>query len=189
MLTLDEALRIALAYHPAVAQARQALAAAAAQVRAGPGRLPAQRTPRRRLRPRHRERGQRRREQRARATRTAPRSTLDCCSTISARRRPWSARPCARQLAAEERPARRRATTRPSACARRSSTCARPQELLQVAEEAVRQYQAHLDQVRAFAEVGTRTRYDVTKAEVDLGNARAGPDQRAQRRGRRRGPR
>ena len=45
------------------------------------------------------------------------------------------------------------------------------QELLQVAEEAVRQYAAHLDQARAFVEVGTRIRYDVTKAEVDLGNA------------------
>ncbi len=45
------------------------------------------------------------------------------------------------------------------------------QELRQVAEEAVRQFQAHLDQVRAFAEVGRRIRYDVTKAEVDLGNA------------------
>jgi outer membrane protein len=46
------------------------------------------------------------------------------------------------------------------------------QELRQVAEEAVVQYQTHLDQVNAFAEVGTRTRYDVTKSEVDLGNAR-----------------
>lgn len=47
----------------------------------------------------------------------------------------------------------------------------RAQELLGVAEEAVRQYKDHLDQVKAYAEVGKRTRYDVTKAEVDLGNA------------------
>lgn len=47
----------------------------------------------------------------------------------------------------------------------------RARELLQVAEESVRQFQTHLEQVRAFAEVGTRMRYDVTKAEVDLGNA------------------
>ncbi len=47
----------------------------------------------------------------------------------------------------------------------------RSQELLQVAEESVRQFATHLEQVRAFAEVGTRMRYDVTKAEVDLGNA------------------
>ena len=45
------------------------------------------------------------------------------------------------------------------------------QELLQVADDAVRQFQAHLEQARAFADVGRRTRYDVTKAEVDLGNA------------------
>ena len=47
----------------------------------------------------------------------------------------------------------------------------RAQELAQVSEEAVRQYQEHLNQVKAFAEVGRRIRYDVTKAEVDLGNA------------------
>jgi outer membrane protein len=47
----------------------------------------------------------------------------------------------------------------------------RAQELVQVNEEAVRQYQAHLDQAQAFLEVGRRIRYDVTKAEVDLGNA------------------
>lgn len=45
------------------------------------------------------------------------------------------------------------------------------QELLRVAEEALRQYQSHLTQVRAYAEVGRRIRYDVIKAEVDLGNA------------------
>jgi outer membrane protein len=45
------------------------------------------------------------------------------------------------------------------------------QELLQVADDAVRQYQAHLKQAQAFVEVGRRTRYDATKAEVDLGNA------------------
>jgi outer membrane protein len=48
---------------------------------------------------------------------------------------------------------------------------ARAQELRQVAEDAVRQYQAHLEQVKAYAEVGRRIRYDVTKAEVVLGNA------------------
>ena len=45
-------------------------------------------------------------------------------------------------------------------------------ELDQVATEAVRQNQAHLDQVHAFLEVGRRTRYDLTKSEVDLGNAK-----------------
>ena len=49
---------------------------------------------------------------------------------------------------------------------------AKAQELRAVAEEAVRQFRVRLDQVRSFAEVGQRTRYDVTKAELDLGNAR-----------------
>ena len=44
-------------------------------------------------------------------------------------------------------------------------------ELRQVSEEAVRQSKVHLEQTKAFTEVGLRTRYDVTKAEVDFGNA------------------
>jgi TolC family type I secretion outer membrane protein len=45
-------------------------------------------------------------------------------------------------------------------------------ELLQVKEEAERQFKLRLEQVTAFVEVGRRIRYDLTKAEVDLGNAR-----------------
>jgi outer membrane protein len=45
-------------------------------------------------------------------------------------------------------------------------------ELLAVAEETVRQFQARLDQVREQARVGERIQYDVTKAEVDLADAR-----------------
>ncbi|OGV41988.1 MAG: hypothetical protein A2X46_13270 [Lentisphaerae bacterium GWF2_57_35] len=45
------------------------------------------------------------------------------------------------------------------------------EELLAVAHEAERQFRQHLEQVTAFMEVGRRTQYDVTKAEVDLGNA------------------
>lgn len=48
----------------------------------------------------------------------------------------------------------------------------RAQDLLAVAVENVREFDAHLDQVRSMAELGTRIRYDITKAEVDLGNAR-----------------
>jgi outer membrane protein len=44
------------------------------------------------------------------------------------------------------------------------------EELLRVATEAVHQAEIYLKQVRAFAEVGRRTRYDVTQAEVNLGN-------------------
>lgn len=41
-----------------------------------------------------------------------------------------------------------------------------------VAEETVRQFQQHLDQARGFYEVGTRPKFDVTKAEVDLSNSK-----------------
>ncbi len=41
-----------------------------------------------------------------------------------------------------------------------------------VVEEAVRQFQMHVDQARGLFEVGLAPKYDVTKAEVDLGNAR-----------------
>lgn len=44
--------------------------------------------------------------------------------------------------------------------------------LAQVADETVRQFDARLEQVKAFVEVGTRIPYDETKAEVDLGTAR-----------------
>jgi outer membrane protein TolC len=42
---------------------------------------------------------------------------------------------------------------------------------LVVAEETVKQFQQHLEQAKAFYEVGTKPKFDVTKAEVDLGNA------------------
>jgi outer membrane protein TolC len=41
-----------------------------------------------------------------------------------------------------------------------------------VADETVRQFQQHLEQAKAFFEVGTKPKFDVTKAEVDLSNAR-----------------
>ena len=41
-----------------------------------------------------------------------------------------------------------------------------------VAEETTRQFQQHLDQARGFYEVGTKAKFDVTKAEVDLSNAK-----------------
>jgi outer membrane protein len=40
-----------------------------------------------------------------------------------------------------------------------------------VATETVKQFQQHLDQAKGFYEVGTRPKYDVTKAEADLSNA------------------
>ncbi len=41
-----------------------------------------------------------------------------------------------------------------------------------VAQEAVVQFQKRLEQARGFFEVGTKPKFDVTKAEVDLSNAR-----------------
>ena len=41
-----------------------------------------------------------------------------------------------------------------------------------VAQDTVKQFHLHLDQAKAFYEVGTRAKYDVTKAEVDLSNAK-----------------
>ena len=45
-------------------------------------------------------------------------------------------------------------------------------ELLATARETVAQYQDHLDQVLELERVGKRIAYDVTKARVDLGNAK-----------------
>jgi outer membrane protein TolC len=41
-----------------------------------------------------------------------------------------------------------------------------------VSREVVGQFQQHLEQARAFFEVGTKPKFDVTKAEVDLSNAK-----------------
>jgi outer membrane protein len=41
-----------------------------------------------------------------------------------------------------------------------------------VALETVRQFQDHLDQAKGFFEVGVKPKFDVTKAEVDLSNAK-----------------
>jgi outer membrane protein len=41
-----------------------------------------------------------------------------------------------------------------------------------VNQEVVGQFQQHLEQARAFFEIGTKPKFDVTKAEVDLSNAR-----------------
>lgn len=43
---------------------------------------------------------------------------------------------------------------------------------LDVAEETVSQFVKHLDQAKGFFEVGTKPKFDVTKAEVDLSNAK-----------------
>lgn len=47
----------------------------------------------------------------------------------------------------------------------------RSAELFRVARESERQYAEHLEEARVMAQIGTRRQYDVTKAEVDWGNA------------------
>lgn len=42
---------------------------------------------------------------------------------------------------------------------------------VRLADETVRQNEKYLEQAKAFFEVGTKIRYDITKAEVNLGNA------------------
>jgi outer membrane protein len=41
-----------------------------------------------------------------------------------------------------------------------------------VATDTMKQFQQHLDQANAFFRIGTKPKFDVTKAEVDFGNAR-----------------
>jgi outer membrane protein TolC len=41
-----------------------------------------------------------------------------------------------------------------------------------VSGETVKQFELHLEQAKGFYEVGTKPKFDVTKAEVDLSNAR-----------------
>jgi outer membrane protein len=41
-----------------------------------------------------------------------------------------------------------------------------------VAEDTMKQFQQHLDQANAFFHIGTKPKFDVTKAQVDLGNAK-----------------
>jgi len=50
-------------------------------------------------------------------------------------------------------------------------TLVQAEKNLEVAVETVNQFQHHLDQAKGFFEVGTKPKFDVTKAEVDLSNA------------------
>jgi len=170
ILTLDDALRIALAYHPAVAQASQNVAIAVAQVREarsgyGPtvnanasyGRASSN-------------------------TKDAPDSGKSSDSYRAGLELDLLVYDFGKTPAAVRQAIDRRVAAESSLRAARNDVAynvrsaffnlGKAQELLQVAEEAVRQYEAHLEQVKAFSDLGRLTRYDVTKSEVDLGNAR-----------------
>ncbi len=170
VLTLDEALRVALAYHPAMAVASQNVAVARAGLRQdAAGRWPG-----------------------VDATVGYERATANTASSASRSsategsyagslaldwtlfdfgKTPAVVRQAqARVVAAEAGRLVARVTVAYDVRTAFYRLC-RVQALTQVAEEAVRQYRTRLEQVRAFLQVGRRTGYDVTKAEVDQGNA------------------
>lgn len=170
VLTLDKALSIALAYHPSVFQAEQALVAATAQVYQAKAAYWPQLSA---------NAG----ESRSTANVSgAPESNhannsfngslgLDLLVYDFGKTPALVRQAYARQIAAAES---LRAARSDLAFSVRTAfyDLGKTLELAQVSEDAVRQYKDHLDQVQAFQEVGRRTRYDVTKSEVDLGNAR-----------------
>lgn len=169
VLTADAAVRMALAQHPAVAAASQNLAAASAQVRqAESAWWPSAQA----------SAGYSRSTQNRDGVPSSSRSSGSFSAAAQADvtlidfgRTPASVR---QSVAAEAAAAAALRGARNDAAFNARTAffgLCKAQELLAVAEEAVRQYKEHLEQVKAYADVGKRTRYDVTKSEVDLGNA------------------
>lgn len=170
VLTIDRALEISLAYHPSVVEAAQTLAAATAQVYqaraaywpqlnagAGGGRATSntQGTP---------ESSDTRKSYNGSVSLDL--LVYDFGKTPAIVRQAY-----ARQIAASEN--LRSARSDLAYVVRLAFyNLGKAGELTQVAADAVRQFKTRLDQVQAFQEVGRRTRYDLTKSDVDLGNAR-----------------
>ena len=170
VLTLDEALRVALAWHPSVIQASQnvvAATAAAGETRAAywPG-LSAGAGYTRATGNTAASRGDNRSHDSYSGSLNLDLLVYDFGKTPAAVREA-----VARLIAAQEN---YRAARSDAAYGVRAAfyDLSRADGLLQVSEDAVRQFEQHLEQARTFLEVGTRIQYDVTKAEVDLGNAR-----------------
>lgn len=170
VLTVGDAVRVALDYRPAVVQARQAVAAAVAQERGAVSAYwPTADA----------SAGYTRRTANSAGTDSSGRSSDSYSASLGLDllvydfgRTPAEVRQAVERRQAAE--ASLRAVRNDVVYEVRAAflELCRAQELLQVAEESVRQFEIHLEQVRVFAEVGIRIRYDVTKAEVDLGNAR-----------------
>ena len=169
VLTLDRAVAIAIAYHPAVAQAQQELAAATAQVyQAKAASWP--------------QVSAAASETRSTANTTGQPETHHANNSFNSSlgldllvydfgKTPALVRQAyARHISAAEA---LRSARNDTAYAVRTAfyNLGKADELTQVATDAVRQYKTRLEQVQAFLDVGRRTRYDLTKAEVDLGNA------------------
>jgi outer membrane protein len=170
VLTLERALEIALAYHPSVVEAAQALAAATAQVyqaraaywpQLGASAGGSLSTANSKGEPENNET-----ENSFSGSVGLDLLVYDFGKTPAVVRQAY-----ARQIASLEN---LRSARSDLAYAVRTAfyNLGKAGELTQVAGDAVRQYATRLEQVRAFQEVGRRTRYDVTKSDVDLGNAR-----------------
>lgn len=169
-LSLDDAAALAHRIHPSLAQSRRNLAAAAARLRqAGAARRPQVEAS---------VNGSRRTSNvEGKPSSTGTSRTLSGSLGLDLLLYDFGKTPAAiRQAAADEIAARETLRAAEQTVRFNVRTAffelGKAQELRQVAEEAARQYEEHLRQVQAFADVGQRTRYDVTKAEVDLGNAR-----------------
>ena len=169
-VTLEEAVRAAMICHPALVRARQQVAAAEAQLRqAGAARAPDLSA----------SAGYSRRTANTEAGRFSFRSNEGYTASLGLDllvfdfgRTPAQVRAAAARCAAAVENLRSAENDVRYEVRGAFFNLGKARELRQVAEESVRQYQETLEQVRAFQEVGRRTRYDVTKAEVDLGNAR-----------------
>jgi outer membrane protein TolC len=170
VLTLPRALNVALRFHPSVVEARQALVIANAQLaEAKAGRQPNFGA----------NAGYRRATSNAQGKPTGGTShnsynaglTADILLFDFGKTPALIREALARQLAAEDD---LRAAQNDVIFNVRSAfyTLSENTELLKVAEETVRQFEVHLRQVQSLFEVGKRIKYDITKAQVDLGNAK-----------------
>lgn len=172
VLALEEAERIALAYQPSVTQARQALTNASAQLRAAyAAYLPTVDASAGFSQATHNAA----KVQRSNDSSGAYAGSLGLGMTLyDFGRTPAACRQAILQRSAAEATLRARENDAVFAVRMAYFELGRAEELLRVAEDTERQFQKRLQQARTFMEVGRRIRYDVTKAEVDLGNARLG---------------
>ena len=172
VLSLEAAERVALAYQPSITQARQALTNAAAEVRAAyAAYLPSVDAQAGYGRATHNVAG----GAGGNKSSGAYSASVGLDQTLfDFGRTPASCRQAVLQRDAAEADLRARENDVAYQVRLAYYELGRAQELLRVAEDTERQYQVRLNQTRTFMVVGRRIRYDVTKAEVDLGNARLG---------------
>jgi len=181
VLTVDQAVELALKYHPAVAQARQNLFIADKQYHnAIAGYLPSLRA----------SAGYSRQTANTTAAiSTTPLGPARVPAPSNESHDAWSAGLSADQLlldfgkvpfAIRQAAAQKRAAEETLRQAENDLTLqvrlayyqlSKDQALVKVSEDTVKQFQLHLDQAKALVEVGRRIKNDVTKGEVDLGNA------------------